>query len=159
MKRIRIGTGVRLSFAAICAVCIVGIFGSVIIQAGAHLVQTNGFRHVVAVATTCILSGIAGNLSRQLPNYYGRPPLTSLLQHLKAPAGAAILALLLGVGIALLLRATPVMSALSHWALNAAIGLNLGVIAMSIWTAGRLVSQYRAMCKGEDRIPPHQRGF
>lgn len=159
MKKLDIKTGFWLAVAAVAVVCYLGIVGPTLLQAGLKLVQAHGFHHAVAVLTTCVLAGIVGNLNRQLPNYAGRPPFDSLLRLLKPSAAVALLALLLGLSIALMLRNTLVLTELSRLALNASIGLNLGVIAFSIGAGWRIVSQYRKVCAWEDSIPLHQRGF
>lgn len=159
MKRNAFETGLKLSAVVIYFAGLIGVFGEDMLHTGVQLAHANGFHHVLAVTATCILGGVAGSLNRRLPNYLGRPPLESLIRHLKTPVLTAFLSLLLGACIAFLLRTTLLMSDLSSWVLNASIGLNLGVIAVSIWTVGSLVSQYREMCKWEDSIPPHQRGF
>lgn len=159
MKRTGFETGLKLSMVVIYVAGVIAVFGDDMSQELKRLAHSSTAHYVLAVVATCILGGVAGSLNSRLPNYIGRPPLESLIGHLKTPALTALLSLLLGTCIAFLLRTALWMSDLSYWALNASIGLNLGVIAMSLWTAGSLVSQYREMCKWEDSIPPHQRGF
>jgi hypothetical protein len=150
--------GTLLSLAFIAGVCILGLFGAAIGQAIVQATQTSGIHHLLAVATTCILGGFVTSVNQRMPNYASRPPVSALLQRLKAPALLALLSVSLTVCIALMLSNTPGMPGLSHLALNAALGLNVGIVLASLHISGSLTSQYRSACAWEDQIHPRHKG-
>lgn len=149
-------TGALLSFLAIAAVCVVGLLGDFVLKFTVELLQTAGFYQFTAVAATCILGGVVTGIKRRLPNYGSRPPLTSLVQHLKAPGVTGVIALALIACLVALMMAAPELTRFRVLALNASIGLNLGVFGWCSWLCLSLTSQYRAKCMWEDLVHPNK---
>lgn len=146
--------GAMLTLLAITVVCLIGLFGAAALQATLEMLHMAGFYQFTAVAATCVLGGVVTDITRRLPNYGSRPPLASLMQHLKTPVVTGVIALvLIGYLVALMMNA-PELTRFRVLALNASIGLNLGVFGWCSWLCLSLTSQYRAKCAWEDLVHP-----
>ncbi len=146
-----------LSMLAVAVTWLAAVHGEEFSWAFGVIAQSRSTYLALAVAVSCILGGVVGGLKRRLPNYGGRPPMASLLQHMQASLATLVLAALLGAGIGLLLKSTPVLSPGSLWALKAALGLNVVTVLACAIIAGRMMRDYRQKCAWEDAVHPHQR--
>lgn len=147
-------TGAILTLVVIGLVCLLGLFGATLLQAAWAVVSTAGFYQLMAVMATGFLGGVVSGLKTRLPNFGGRPPVSALRESRKAPALAACAALLLGLGAAFLLAASPDLPRLRVLALNAALGLNIGMLLRCLWICFKMTRQYRADCAWEDLVHP-----
>lgn len=131
---------------------VAAMWGGAVVDIILALAQTRGTYSALAIIATVILGGVVGGLNRKMPNYMGRPHLSSLRRHLKAPYGAAVLALVLMLGIAILLTMRTPLDPWHAWALYAAGALNFGLLIVCASVSVELRRQFREACAWEDRV-------
>jgi TctA family transporter len=152
------GPSFGMSVSAIIAISCVGMLGMPTLRVLADLVQDPRSYLLLAILAACALGSYYGGMPRKLPNYAGRPPLASLMAHLKGPAILVVSAVVLLVAQFSLHGTAVAVGQFAVWALYSAAGLTLGLAVASIGVAAKLVRRYRQECEWEDQLHPQQRG-